>query len=263
MLSSASVLPARIPVRVVRPARSLPVAQAAAAPGAWRYRAPGRARPGYAVAIVLSAGLHAAGLLFFTERPAAVVAAPAEKVDYVAIELPPLPPEEPEERPPEELVDQPVESALPVPQLAEIPTVVPLNAMTQVVDFRPAAEIDAAAMRTMTIPVQIGSGRGGAGGPELFNLADLDRAPEPIAQPAPQFPPMLKNEVRQARVTVSFIVDSAGRVLNVQVVDSTHPGFNQAAADGVAKWKFRPGQKAGRKVATRILAPINFQIVQD
>jgi protein TonB len=263
MLSSAAVFPAKIPVRVVRRARSLPVAQAATVHGAWRYRAPGLSRPGYAIAIVLSAGLHAAGLLSFVDRPAAVMAAPVEKVKLVQIDLPPLPPEEPEEKMPEDLVDQPVESAALVPQLAEVPTVVPLNAMTQVVDFRPAVEIDATAMKAMTVPLHIGSGRGGNGGPELFNLADLDRVPEPIAQPAPQFPPMLKSEVRQARVTVSFVVDSTGRVLNVQVVDSTHQGFNQAAADGVAKWKFRPGQKAGRKVSTRIIAPINFQIVQD
>jgi protein TonB len=59
-------------------------------------------------------------------------------------------------------------------------------------------------------------------------------------------------------VVVEFIVNVEGRVTNAFAYESTHPGFNDAAIKGVEKWKFRAGQKAGRKVNTRMRVPINF-----
>lgn len=261
MLSSASVLPSKFPGRVVRPVSRLPVAQAATVAGAWRYQAPAKSRPVFFLAVLLAGGAHAFGLLAFNRPPAPARIVAAAREEIIQVEMPPLTPDEPE-TPPEEIAE-PIENAsMPVPQLAEIPTAVPLNALTQTVDFRPAVEIDQAGLKTMTIPVSIGRGNGGTGAPDLFNLADLDRKPEAIAQPAPQYPFALRGQSLQARVVVQFIVDSAGRVSDVRVEESTHNGFDQAAVDGVARWKFKPGQKGGRKVATRMIVPIRFEITE-
>src|SRR5690606_39240456 len=94
-------------------------------------------------------------------------------------------------------------------------------------------------------------GKLGDGLGTIFNLADLDRAPVPVFQPAPMFPPQLKQEGVSATVRVEFIVTAEGRVVNVMAVDSTHHGFNDAAIKAVGKWKFKPGIKNGRRVNTR------------
>jgi protein TonB len=61
-----------------------------------------------------------------------------------------------------------------------------------------------------------------------------------------------------ATVRVEFIVSTEGRVVNPVVVHTTASGFEEAALTGVAKWRFRPGWKGGRKVNTRMAVPIVF-----
>jgi outer membrane biosynthesis protein TonB len=33
--------------------------------------------------------------------------------------------------------------------------------------------------------------------------------------------------------------------------------------DAVVKWKFKPGQRGGRKVNTRVEQPIDFKVTED
>jgi protein TonB len=70
----------------------------------------------------------------------------------------------------------------------------------------------------------------------------------------------MKREAQSATVRVEFVVDSTGRVVAPYVVASTHFGFNDAAVAGVAKWKFRPGIRGGKRVNTRMQVPILFRI---
>ena len=41
---------------------------------------------------------------------------------------------------------------------------------------------------------------------------------------------------------------------------STHPAFETSAIEAVSKWTFRPGQKDGRNVPTRMQVPIVFSL---
>jgi protein TonB len=93
---------------------------------------------------------------------------------------------------------------------------------------------------------------------QIFSLADLDRVPEPILQPAPLYPIAMRRDSVTATVRVEFIVSTEGRVVNPVVVHTTASGFEEAALTGVAKWRFRPGWKGGRKVNTRMAVPIVF-----
>jgi hypothetical protein len=47
------------------------------------------------------------------------------------------------------------------------------------------------------------------------------------------------------------------------VIDATYPGFEDAAIVGVMRWQFRPGIKGGKRVATRMVVPIIFRVVED
>jgi protein TonB len=75
------------------------------------------------------------------------------------------------------------------------------------------------------------------------------------------FPFNLKREAITGQVRVEFVVDTEGRVRNAFVIETTHPGFDEAALTGVSRWRFRPGYKNGRKVNTRMQVPILFRIV--
>lgn len=229
--------------------------------GDWRYPRAPRTGGTLAIGALAALGLHAAMFYGVPEpRPRAARPSATKVESAIQIALPPLPPDEPDDAP-RELVDQPA-AAIAVPQLAELPTSVALSDFVQTVDLRPHVEADVRALKSMTIPVL--RGRGGSGGGEwggIFNLAQLDRVPEPIAQPMPDFPKNVRIAgVDLVVVEVEFVVDAEGRVQEPRVTSSNAHEFDRAALSGVARWKFRPGILSGRKVATRMSVPLKFDL---
>jgi TonB family protein len=73
-----------------------------------------------------------------------------------------------------------------------------------------------------------------------------------------QYPNLLRQAGIQGRVTVRAFIDSTGRAdpASVQVIDSPHPGFDQAARTVVLQARFRDGRSRGR--AVRVV--IEFQL---
>lgn len=259
--STSTLRPApHFPVRA-RPAATAAPAPRVSAPGSWRYAGtPRRRNFSYAAGLALSVALHTAIFFGFSDtKPAARPIAPAaEKI--IAMEMPPLPPEEPEQRP-SELQDTPPAASVAVPQLMEVPQMVALNDFQQLVDLRPQTEIDRNALRQLAIPVNHGrGGAGGAGLGDVFKLTDLDRVPQPISQPPPAYPQNVRSGAEEEVVVLNFIVDHEGAVRDARVVRSTNSDFDRAALNGVAKWKFKPGMKGGRKVATLMELPLKFVI---
>jgi protein TonB len=217
------------------------------------------------LAMVVSAALHL-GILFGIRHGAP---APVKKAETEMIALTILPPqikeleEEPDPTPRDD--SPPLDLALPVPMQADLPAIARPEDFVQALDFSSLIEKpDLSQSKISVIPEHIRRGvdlREKIG--VIFNIADLDRSPEPIVQPAPVFPFNLKREAIEGRVRVEFVVDTEGRVHNPFVVESTHPGFDEAAMTGVMRWKFRPGFKNGRKVNTRMQVPIVFKIVDE
>lgn len=248
-----SAAPSSVSARSTRPAPR----------GTWRYQPGRRARRAFGLPAVAAIALHALVLFAYTSAPApAPVAAPEELIE-VRLALPAIP-LEPEEQPVPELAEA-AESAgpLPVPALEEIPRSVALDAFTQAADFRPQLNVEFKLAELVNIPLQFGpgNGTGGAGLGNVFNLADLDRAPEPLVQTPPLYPyDQRRLGISRAEVIVTFVVDPEGRVTNLRVESSSNPDFESSALAGVAKWKFRPGIKSGQKVATRMRVPLRFRL---
>jgi protein TonB len=94
----------------------------------------------------------------------------------------------------------------------------------------------------------------------VFELAELDQPPVIVAQPLPSYPPSLLRTGVSGDVLVCFVVGVDGIVRMARVLQSTHPEFAVPALQAVARWKFRPGRKDGRAVATRVEAPIAFAV---
>lgn len=94
----------------------------------------------------------------------------------------------------------------------------------------------------------------------VFDLAQLDSAPEPVFQPAPVYPAKAQSGGIEGFVELEFVVTEEGGVKNVVVSASAPPGmFEQSAAQAVGRWRFRPGLRNGRPVRTRVRQTVNFQ----
>lgn len=94
----------------------------------------------------------------------------------------------------------------------------------------------------------------------VLDLSDLDRVPWARFQAATEYPFEMKREGAGGEVLVEFVVAADGSVQDARAVRSSRREFEAAAERAVVKWKFRPGQKEGRNVATRIQVPIVFSL---
>jgi TonB family protein len=232
-------------------------------PGSWRYSTQKRSPLMLVLAVIITATVHGVVLFGFNRKEVVVeVRTDVESREVVFMEMPPL--EELDE--PEEVFDgdapnEEIDPGQYVPMQADIPTFQTEAAFVQLVDYQsllPKPDYDSA---VLSIPKRISHSRiDQSKMKDLFNLADLDRVPEAVFQPAPVFPFRLKQVVQYAEVLVEFIVDSKGKVAWATVVDSTHRGFEDTAIVGVSRWQFRPGMKDGKRVNTRMRVPIRFRI---
>jgi protein TonB len=95
---------------------------------------------------------------------------------------------------------------------------------------------------------------------EAFDVADLEKRPEPISQTAPVYPPELKKAKISGIVTLVFVLGEDGRVEDPRVESSTRPEFEKPALDAIRRWRFRPGMKDGQPVRTYIRQPLKFNV---
>ena len=105
-----------------------------------------------------------------------------------------------------------------------------------------------------------GIGKGGSLDDSLekaFSLAEIDQKPRAIFQAAPVYP--AGKRTHEVVVSVVFVVDPGGKVINPRVDKSTDPAFEKPAVDAVKQWKFEPAVKAGQRVFCKMRVPIRFQ----
>jgi len=78
----------------------------------------------------------------------------------------------------------------------------------------------------------------------------------------PAYPDSLRDRGVEGRVVVQVVVDSTGQAEpgTATVLQSTHPGFNQAAIDFVNAARFRPARSHGRAVSAMVTVPIDFKV---
>jgi protein TonB len=98
-------------------------------------------------------------------------------------------------------------------------------------------------------------------GPPVFELAELDSLPRPLVRLRPIYPSRARQQGIEGFVELAFVVAVDGKVDDVSVVRSD-PGdiFVAAALAAVRRWRFAPGQKEGKAVATRVRQVIRFRL---
>lgn len=95
----------------------------------------------------------------------------------------------------------------------------------------------------------------------VFEIAQLDEAPRPLAQLQPVYPAQARARRLNGAVTLEFVVGADGRTSGIRVI-SAEPGdlFTAAAVRAVEGWRFAPGKKAGRAVPARVRQTVVFQM---
>ena len=94
----------------------------------------------------------------------------------------------------------------------------------------------------------------------IFSQSDLDKKPQLLSSTQPAYPFELEQTKVAGLVVVHFVVDSHGKVRDLEVVSAPHPLLGTAATRAVSHWQFRAGMKNGRYVSTDMQLPIRFQL---
>ena len=95
----------------------------------------------------------------------------------------------------------------------------------------------------------------------VFEIADLDKPPEPVVQLRPLYPMQAKQRGIEGGVDLEFIVDVEGNVREVRA-SASHPGevFVRTTISAARRWRFRPGMKDGMPVEVRVKQKISFRL---
>ena len=100
--------------------------------------------------------------------------------------------------------------------------------------------------------------------PEIFEV--VENPPELIGglaalQERVVYPEMAIMAGIEGRVTVQFVVDERGRVIDPVILRSPSDILSQAAIDAVLASQFKPGLQRGRPVRVRYAVPVKFELV--
>ncbi len=100
----------------------------------------------------------------------------------------------------------------------------------------------------------------GPTGPVVVPSSKLDHVPRARVQAAPIYPTGMRDRGIEGSVVVEFLVDEAGNAFRPAIVSSTRREFEDAALRAVARWKFEPGFRNGRRVTYRMSVPVVFRL---
>ena len=84
-------------------------------------------------------------------------------------------------------------------------------------------------------------------------------APRLTDSPDPEYPRRGRNGLREGTVVFQLVVGRDGLPRDIKIVRSVSPGFDQAAADAVKRWKFAPATKNGQAVSARIKVEVSIK----
>jgi protein TonB len=94
-----------------------------------------------------------------------------------------------------------------------------------------------------------------------FRITEVDTPPQVLRSVPPQYPFQAKKNNIAGTVTLRFIVDTEGNVVEPKVTESEPEGvFEEAALAAIVKFKFKPAIKNGKPVDCIVNAPMKFEI---
>lgn len=107
----------------------------------------------------------------------------------------------------------------------------------------------------------------------ILNFAELHResssprvastdltGPVPVTKVDPKYPPTLISERVEGEVVLYAVIRKDGSVGEIQLVHGVDDQLDANAKQALARWKFRPGAKAGEPVELEVIAHIPFRV---
>ena len=224
----------------------------------WAYRRKTWWRFDLFAGVMCSLALHVAffygGSVFSRAKPKPIPM-PDERI--IQMELPPIEPE-----PPEKIEDAPAEggpSPVAPPMLPDVPTTVPVDAFVQPLQ-PPSLGLPKCGEGLTIIPTGRGGTGNGRGIGNLFDISNLDKAPEVCARIQPAYPPEMKRRGVPGQVEIQYIIDTDGHVVALRVLSSSDRVFEAPVCEAVQRWIYKPGKKNGRAVNTQVHQTIVFNL---
>jgi protein TonB len=106
-----------------------------------------------------------------------------------------------------------------------------------------------------------GAGNGGGVGGGAYRIGGGVSAPKVIFQVEPEYSEDARKAKFQGTVVIALVVDEKGNPRDIRVVRPLGMGLDQKAIEAVEKWRFRPGQKDGKAVATQATIEVSFRLL--
>ena len=96
----------------------------------------------------------------------------------------------------------------------------------------------------------------------VYGEADVDKRPERMSGPLPQYPAMLRQAGVEGSVMVEFVITPEGTVdsSSVNVVESTNRAFEAPATHVIRGSLYAPGEVDGEPVSTLVSQQVGFSI---
>ncbi len=106
-----------------------------------------------------------------------------------------------------------------------------------------------------------GPGSGGGTGGGVYRIGGEVSAPTLVNKVEPEYSEEARKAKYSGTVLLSIVVDANGMPRNIKVVRPLGLGLDEKAIEAVMKWRFRPGMKGGRPVATQAQVEVNFRLL--
>jgi len=101
----------------------------------------------------------------------------------------------------------------------------------------------------------------GGVGSYVFELGDIDSAPQPLVQLRPHYPTHARMRQVEGNVVLVFVVSANGRTENIRILSSSPNGiFDRAAERAIERWRFSPGTLDDKPVAVQVRQNIRFEL---
>lgn len=85
-------------------------------------------------------------------------------------------------------------------------------------------------------------------------------SPAFIHQEIPVYPLLARRLGKEGKVLLKLLIDTTGKLQNIEVVEYAGFGFTEAAIEAVKKSTYAPGYRNGERVAMKALLPVRFQL---
>jgi len=98
---------------------------------------------------------------------------------------------------------------------------------------------------------------------ETPDFVPYDTPPEPVYITKPKYPESGKKAGIEGSVYLKLLLDSTGYVIDVKVVKSLNPAFDEAAVKAARTWRFTPAKQKGKSVRIWFGYSVRFILKRD